>query len=102
MGATVRATTGQGAEIGTGETDGTGYVRIDLAGQPEVPFAISLDGHESTANDWIMCVASRDNPMGGSTDPLYQAITAEDGGWSIAGIGDDLNGVVCSWYLVTA
>jgi hypothetical protein len=37
--------------------------------------------------------------MGGSTDPLYQQTTAEGSGWSINGFGDDLNGVVCSWFV---
>jgi hypothetical protein len=33
--------------------------------------------------------------------PLYQATTDDpDKGWTIPGLGDDMNGISCDWYLV--
>jgi hypothetical protein len=101
-GATVRATSEDGTEHASGTTDAEGYVQISLSDKPVESFQISLDGHDDATRDQIMCVANRMPPPGGqgSTLPMYQATTVDGPAWTIEGFGDDLNGVVCSWFLV--
>jgi hypothetical protein len=99
--ATVRATGEEGVEHASGTTDADGYVQLSLSDKRVDSFWISLDGHPDATKDQIMCVANRLPPNGqGSTLPLYQATTVDGAAWTINGFGDDLNGVVCSWFLV--
>jgi hypothetical protein len=85
----------------SGTTDNQGKVQISLSGQSVPDFSIVFEGH-STPGSPISCVANRMDPQTSKPlAPLYQATTTDpETGWTIPGIGDDMNGISCDWYLV--
>ena len=90
-----------GKIFASGTADDQGKLQISLSGQDVPEFWIVYEGH-STPGSPISCSANRMDPQTGkSMAPLYQATTNDpDAGWTIPGLGDDLNGISCDWYLV--
>ena len=85
----------------SGTVDSQGKLQISLSGQDVPEFWIVYEGH-STPGSPISCTANRMDPQ--TSKPLaalYQATSSDpDKGWTIPGLGDDLNGISCAWYLV--
>jgi len=100
-GSEIQAVGKDGTMYASGTTDNQGKVQISLSGQSVPDFSIVFEGH-STPGSPISCVANRMDPQTSKPlAPLYQATTTDpETGWTIPGIGDDMNGISCDWYLV--
>ena len=93
-----------GAQLATALVNSRGRAELALAGMPLAPFWITLEGHESSAQDLILCNADRSlaTAEGGSPEPLAQLTLIDGAGWTIPGYGDDVNGIACAWYVVSS
>jgi hypothetical protein len=100
-GGDVQAIGKDGTMYASGTADGQGKVQLSISGQDVPEFWIVYEGH-STPDSPISCTANRMDPQ--TSKPLaalYQATSSDpDKGWTIPGLGDDLNGISCAWYLV--
>jgi hypothetical protein len=101
VGSEVQAVGKDGTMYASATTDNQGKAQIALSGQTVPEFWIVFEGH-STPGSPISCVANRMDPQTGKPlPPLYQATTDDPNtGWTIPGLGDDMNGISCDWYLV--
>ena len=98
--ATVSASSTDGTEYVTSETDSDGVTSATLTGEAAQDFWITLDGHADAEPDLVACYANVVETPDAEAVQIQQYVLFDGAGWTISGFGDDSGGYTCTWYLV--